>query len=97
MLPSHIIIIETYVLADFAFDDLALLALAALVVTLRFRLPRNSAVCVYASCAETDAKAASRMIEDFMVDWSRLRYAADDEICCTTMRVHDGGGVRNWK
>ena len=73
MLPTHIIhIIETYVLADFAFDDLALLDLAALVVwTLRFRLPRNNSVCVYASCAETEAKAASRMIEDFMVDWRR--------------------------
>ena len=75
MLPSHIIHInETYVLADFAFDDLALLDLAALATTLRFRLPRNS-VCVYASCAETEAKAASRMIEDFMVDWPRLLYA----------------------
>ena len=84
MLPTHVIhIIETYVLADFAFDDLALLDLAALVVTLRIRLPRNS-VCVYASCAETEAKAASRMIEDFMVDWPRLLYAVDDEICCTT-------------
>lgn len=78
MLPTHIIhIIETYVLADFAFDDLALLDLAALVVTLRIRLPRNS-VCVYASCAETEAKAASRMIEDFMVDWPRLLYASNE-------------------
>ena len=83
MLPTHIIhIIETYVLADFAFDDLALLDLAALVVVLRFRLPRNNSVCVYASCAETEAKAASRTIEDFMVDWPRLLYAVDDEICC---------------
>jgi len=91
VLPSHIIHInETYVLADFAFDDLALLDLAALVVTLRIRLPRNS-VCVYASCAETEAKAASRMIEDFMVDWPRLLYAVDDEICCI---YHDGGCVR---
>ena len=85
MLPTHIIhIIETYVLADFAFDDLALLDLAALVVVLRFRLPRNNSVCVYASCAETEAKAASRTIEDFMVDWPRLLYAVDDEICCST-------------
>ena len=32
---NHIHIIVTYVLADFAFDDLALLDLAALVVVLR--------------------------------------------------------------
>lgn len=87
MLPTHIIhIIETYVLADFAFDDLALLGLAALVVVLRFEWS--------CSCAETEVKAASRrMIEDFMVGWPRLLYAVDDEICCTTRRVHDGGCV----
>ena len=96
MLPTHIIhIIETYVLADFAFDDLALLDLAALVVTLRIRLPRNS-VCVYASCAETEAKAASRMIEDFMVDWPRLLYAVDDEICCMRSAVPRGGFTMGW-